>query len=123
MNILLINHYAGSVRHGMEFRPYYLAREWVKSGHNVQIVAASFSHIRADQPEMSGAAQKSEVIDGIDYRWYRAPSHAGNGAGRKCRGKACSDLSNGGIYFPVLPQGSARPQVCIWSGQIGIRGF
>jgi len=25
MNILLINHYAGSVHHGMEYRPYYLA--------------------------------------------------------------------------------------------------
>ncbi|WP_374498451.1 hypothetical protein [Vogesella indigofera] len=28
MRILYINHYAGSPRHGMEFRPYYLAREW-----------------------------------------------------------------------------------------------
>src|SRR5438094_8464906 len=33
MNILLINHYAGSVRHGMEYRPYYLAREWARRGH------------------------------------------------------------------------------------------
>ena len=30
MNILLINHYAGSPQYGMEYRPYYLAREWVK---------------------------------------------------------------------------------------------
>ena len=28
MNILLINHYAGSDYHGMEFRPYYMGREW-----------------------------------------------------------------------------------------------
>ncbi|HMN57678.1 MAG TPA: glycosyltransferase family 4 protein [Ottowia sp.] len=47
MNILLINHYAGSPRHGMEFRPYYLAREWVRMGHQVQLVAGSYSHIRA----------------------------------------------------------------------------
>lgn len=46
MNIILINHYAGSNIHGMEFRPYYLAREWVKMGHNVTIIAASFSHLR-----------------------------------------------------------------------------
>lgn len=45
MNIILINHYAGSNIHGMEFRPYYLAREWVKMGHNVTIIAASFSHL------------------------------------------------------------------------------
>ena len=50
MNILLINHYAGSPRHGMEYRPYYLAREWVRLGHQVQIVAASWSHVRSVQP-------------------------------------------------------------------------
>ena len=32
MNILLLNHYAGSPALGMEFRPYYLAREWVRAG-------------------------------------------------------------------------------------------
>ncbi len=32
MNILLINHYAGSPELGMEFRPYYMAKEWVKMG-------------------------------------------------------------------------------------------
>ena len=40
MNILYLNHYAGSPALGMEFRPYYLAREWVRAGHRVQIVAA-----------------------------------------------------------------------------------
>lgn len=38
MNILLINHYAGSPELGMEFRPYYMAKEWVKAGHQVLIV-------------------------------------------------------------------------------------
>ena len=32
MRILLINHYAGSPRHGMEFRPYYLARGGCERG-------------------------------------------------------------------------------------------
>lgn len=81
MNILLINHYAGSTRHGMEFRPFYLAREWVRAGHRVQIVAASFSHIRARQPEFDGAAL-DEQIEGIDYRWLYTPAYTGNGAGR-----------------------------------------
>ena len=81
MNLLLVNHYAGSPRHGMEFRPYYLAREWVRAGHRVQIVAASYSHVRARQPEV-GTAPLIEPIDGIDYRWLPAPRYAGNGIGR-----------------------------------------
>jgi hypothetical protein len=28
----LINHYAGSPEHGMEYRTFYFAREWVRSG-------------------------------------------------------------------------------------------
>ena len=51
MHILLCNHYAGSRQHGMEYRPYYLAREWVKRGHHVTIVAASRSHVRQQDPD------------------------------------------------------------------------
>jgi glycosyltransferase involved in cell wall biosynthesis len=82
MNILLINHYAGSPRHGMAYRPYYLAREWVRSGHRVHILASDHSHIRARQPELAGRARLDETIDGIDYSWYRTPAYRGNGIGR-----------------------------------------
>lgn len=82
MNILLINHYAGSVRHGMAYRPYYLAREWVRMGHRVRILAADHSHIRARQPELADRKYLDETIDGIDYRWYRTPAYVGNGIGR-----------------------------------------
>jgi len=77
MNILLVNHYAGSPRDGMEYRPYYLAREWVRAGHRVLIVAATYSHVRARQPPVG-----DEVIDGIAYRWLPAPPYVGNGVGR-----------------------------------------
>jgi len=82
LNILLINHYAGSVRHGMEYRPYYLAREWVRLGHRVRIVASSTSHIRAQAPEMDGRARVDQTIDGVDYTWFATPSYQGNGAAR-----------------------------------------
>ena len=78
MNILLINHYAGSPRHGMEYRPYYLAREWVRLGHRVQIVAATWSHVRSVQPAKAGM----ETIDDIAYRWLPTPAYGGNGVGR-----------------------------------------
>jgi len=82
MNILLINHYAGSVRHGMEYRPYYLAREWVRLGHRVHIVASSESHIRSQAPQLQGTERLDETIDGIHYTWLATPPYRGNGAGR-----------------------------------------
>lgn len=58
-----------------------MAREWVRAGHRVQIVAASFSHIRAIQPEMD-VVILDENIEGVDYRWYPTPQYQGNGIGR-----------------------------------------
>ena len=81
MNILYLNHYAGSPRHGMEYRPYYLAREWVQAGHAVRMLAADFSHVRTRQPDQAGT-RHHELIDGIDYHWYPTPAYAGNGLGR-----------------------------------------
>jgi glycosyltransferase involved in cell wall biosynthesis len=85
MYILLINHYAGSPQHGMEYRPYYLAREWTRAGHGVRIVAAGYSHVRGKQPSADGDAirrRTTERIDGIEYIWYPAPAYQGNGVGR-----------------------------------------
>lgn len=81
MNILYVNHYAGSRKHGMEYRPFYLAREWVKLGHRVTIVAASFAHVRAQSPYIIEKLSM-EDIDGIQYVWLKTPSYQGNGFGR-----------------------------------------
>jgi glycosyltransferase involved in cell wall biosynthesis len=77
VNLLYLNHYAGTPALGMEYRPYYLAREWVRAGHRVTIVAADHSHVRAKQPQPG-----REAIDGIDYRWIATPPYAGNGVAR-----------------------------------------
>jgi glycosyltransferase involved in cell wall biosynthesis len=82
VNILCINHYAGSPELGMEYRPFYLAREWVRQGHRVMMLAASYSHVRTRQPEMSGDAVHDEATDGITYRWLATPAYRGNGIGR-----------------------------------------
>ncbi len=82
MNIILINHYAGSNRHGMEYRPYFMAKRWVQAGHQVTIVAASFSHLRGLNPDMQGKSTMEEMIDGIRYFWIRCPEYKGNGMGR-----------------------------------------
>jgi glycosyltransferase involved in cell wall biosynthesis len=85
MNILYLNHYAGAPALGMEYRPYYLAREWARMGHRVHMVAAGYSHVRSRQPLLDGqplTAPLQQAIDGITYHWYPAPVYRGNGLGR-----------------------------------------
>jgi glycosyltransferase involved in cell wall biosynthesis len=82
MNILIINHYAGNPDLGMEFRPYYLSKEWLKSGHNVSIIASSFSHLRTRQPKADKDLFE-ENIDGIKYIWIKTPAYKSSGV-RRC---------------------------------------
>lgn len=81
MNILYINHYAGSPDMGMEFRPYYLAKEWTKQGHNVRIVAGDYSHLRIMNPQIDEDFQE-DTVDGITYNWIKTGSYEGNGVAR-----------------------------------------
>lgn len=66
---------------GMEFRPYYFAREWIKMGHRVDIIAADYSHLRRVNPEVNKDFQK-DIIDGIHYHWVKTGSYEGNGVKR-----------------------------------------
>lgn len=77
MNILMISHYAGAPQYGMEFRSFYMAREWIKKGHKVMIVGAVFSHLRKHQPTVG-----HENLEGIDYLWLPTRQYQGNGATR-----------------------------------------
>lgn len=77
MKILIINHYAGSPRLGMEFRPFYLAKEWRLEGHEVTIIGASYSHLRNIQPLVTADLQKNEEA-GISYVWMKTPAYAGS---------------------------------------------
>lgn len=78
MRIMLINHYAGSPSMGMEYRPYYLARQWKKLGHEVVIIASSQAHVRNIQPIISKSFT-TEIIDDIEYLWIKTPEYIGNG--------------------------------------------
>jgi glycosyltransferase involved in cell wall biosynthesis len=69
----------------MEYRPYYLAREWVRAGHDVRIVAAGYSHVRGRQPCTHGEVinrRTIEIVEKIQYVWYPTPPYKGNGIGR-----------------------------------------
>lgn len=77
MNILMISHYAGGPRYGMEFRSFYMGRAWAKMGHKVLIVGATYSHLRQQQPQAG-----HEHIEGVDYLWLPCNRYEGNGVGR-----------------------------------------
>lgn len=82
LNIIYINHYAGSPAHGMEFRPYFMAKRWAAKGNNVTVAASSFSHLRTHNPELGNAKYKEEMIDGVRYVWISGNSYQGNNIGR-----------------------------------------
>lgn len=81
MNILYIDHYAGSPEMGMEFRPYYFAREWQKMGHKVRIIAANYSHLRRQNPAVNRDFE-IQTINGIEYQWIKTGIYTGNGIAR-----------------------------------------
>ena len=76
-HIWIINEYAGSPYHGMEFRHYYLGKALIKLGYRVTIISSSYSHLFKDLPKT-----KSETIDGIDYRWIQTIDY-GNSHNKK----------------------------------------
>jgi glycosyltransferase involved in cell wall biosynthesis len=81
MNILLINHYAGSPELGMEFRPFYMSREWARLGHKVFILAADFTHVRSRQPEVKHDLERN-ITEGIEYIWLKTLHYSSSGIRR-----------------------------------------
>ncbi len=77
MNILYIEHYAGSDRYGMEFRPFYMAREWVKMGHSVTILGADFSHLRKKNPVIKKDFTE-EMDSGVRFVWLKSNRYRRN---------------------------------------------
>lgn len=81
MNILYIDHYAGSSSLGMEFRPYYFAKEWQKWGHRVRILAADYSHLRKVNPTVS-CTLECQTIDEVEFQWIKTTPYPKNGVKR-----------------------------------------
>lgn len=59
------------------FRPYYLAKEWIRLGHSVSIIGSTFSHVRKESTRPG-----EELFDGIHYLWIKSLEYRGNGLGR-----------------------------------------
>ena len=73
-NIWIISQYTGSPYHGMNYRGYYLAKEFVKQGHSVTIFTGSYSHLFINPPQIKESFTE-ENIDGIEYIWVKTPTY------------------------------------------------
>jgi hypothetical protein len=58
--IWIINQYAGSPYHGMTFRTYYLAKNFIKK-HEVNVFSASFSHVMSSPPDVNSNTTNLKV--------------------------------------------------------------
>ena len=72
--IWIINQYVGSPTHGMEYRHYYLAKEFIKKGYAVTIISGSYSHLFKTLPIITGHFTFEE-IDKIQYCWVKVPKY------------------------------------------------
>ena len=83
MNIWILNHHALTPEMSGGTRHYDFARELVKRGHGVTIVASSFHYSQYKEMKVYDTREYiQEKIDGIDFIWIETPPYFGNGVGR-----------------------------------------
>lgn len=79
MNILTLNHYAGSPQMGMEYRSYALSRELNARGHHCAIVAGTYSHLRQRNPDQVPFRIRHVCVEEVDWYWIPTGRYNGNG--------------------------------------------
>jgi glycosyltransferase involved in cell wall biosynthesis len=72
--VWIVNQYAGSPRHGMEYRHYYLARALTERGHRAVVISGSRSHLFTAPPHVSRPFTL-EPLDGPTYCWVAVPRY------------------------------------------------
>ncbi len=83
MNIWILNHYALTPDMSGGTRHYDFAKELIKRGHQVTIIASSFHYSKLK--EMKDYEKKDyliEDIDGIKFIWFKTSSYFNNGIKR-----------------------------------------
>ena len=82
MNVLTLNHYAGSPSMGMEYRSYALSRELNARGHHCAIVAGTYSHLRQRNPDQAPFKVRHTSVEEVDWYWILTRQYDGNGIRR-----------------------------------------
>jgi glycosyltransferase involved in cell wall biosynthesis len=83
LNIWLINHYAFPPTEPGGTRHYSHARELIRRGHDVHIIACSFHHLKRKHMTVlrSGSWQR-QVLDGVPFTWISACGYRSNSIAR-----------------------------------------
>jgi glycosyltransferase involved in cell wall biosynthesis len=80
VNIWMINHYGHPPSAPGDARHFSHARELIKRGHQVRIIACSLLHLQqestVDIPR--NATCKHTVFEGVPFTWLRAPQYEGH---------------------------------------------
>ena len=72
--IWIVNQYATCPSRGTACRHFMLARELVKQGYEVTIIAGSGHHFHNQHPEKTGQ-KNSEVIEDVQFVWLKTPQY------------------------------------------------
>ena len=70
----IINQYASTPETGIGGRHYYLAKELAEQGHNVYVIAASYTHLLHKPPKMHEEFRVDNVA-GFKFVWISMPNY------------------------------------------------
>ena len=83
-SIWIISQYSSTPETGIGGRHYYLARELARQGHDVHLVAASYTHLLRRIPDVGDKYRVTEV-DGFNFVWVKTPAYSNANSFRRIR--------------------------------------
>ena len=121
MNIWIFNHHALTPDMNGGTRHYDFAKELVKRGNRVTIVASSFHYSKyKEMREYKDKEYLIEKIDGIDFIWIKTPAYYGNGVSRvknmiSYTYKVLKYIPNLNLSKPDIVVGSSVHLFAVWA--------
>jgi glycosyltransferase involved in cell wall biosynthesis len=74
-NIWIISQYSSTPETGIGGRHYYLARELARQGHEVHLIAASYTHLLRRCPDVDDKYRITKS-DGFNFVWVKTPVYS-----------------------------------------------
>src|SRR5262245_47933291 len=78
----MLNHYAFPPTEPGGTRHYSHARELIRRGHQVEIVACSFHHLKHKHMSTTGRKWERQAFEGVPFTWIVARAYQSNSIAR-----------------------------------------